>query len=311
MSKSRRYQVTIFDVENYTEEKMIECFINLGVSYGISQMSNGEESKKDHIHVYLVFDNARHFSSIKKEFPNAHIEACKGNNKDNYEYVTKTGKHNNEDTYPETKVEIGTLPEDRQGKRTDWDNIKTMVDDGWEYHDILEENPSNYAKRDTIKAMIEEKKKAEYSKNMKRNCIYLYGDSGEGKSTYLHNTYGESLYTIDDYSHPYDDYEYQETIAYEEFHSDRPINELLKITDVFPNRFGCRYGNKQNCCKNIVIISNIPLNQQYVDVDSKTKTAFYRRFDYVYRVINGELILEALKSNDGKRLIDKWGKEYE
>jgi hypothetical protein len=49
----------------------------------------GENGTK-HIHAFIIYDNSISLRTLKKYFPRAHFEACKGSNIENREYVCKS-----------------------------------------------------------------------------------------------------------------------------------------------------------------------------------------------------------------------------
>lgn len=56
-----------------------------------------DEIQKDgftpHIHIFIVGENVIPFSEVKKRFPMAHIEVCKGSDADIIAYIRKEGKY--------------------------------------------------------------------------------------------------------------------------------------------------------------------------------------------------------------------------
>ena len=56
-----------------------------------------DEIQKDgftpHTHLFIVGENAIPFSEVKKRFPMAHIEECKGSDADVIAYIRKEGKY--------------------------------------------------------------------------------------------------------------------------------------------------------------------------------------------------------------------------
>lgn len=87
MSKSRNFSVTL---NNYNEVELETCkkvesvFKVIGKEVG--------ESGTPHLQMYYHFANPRSLNAMKKLFPRAHIEACKGSPAQNLEYCTKTDK---------------------------------------------------------------------------------------------------------------------------------------------------------------------------------------------------------------------------
>ena len=102
--------------------------------------------------------------------------------------------------------------------------------------------------------------------------------------------YGYSaVYRVTDYSHPFDGYKGQDVIIFEEFRSSLSIGDMLNYLDGYPLELPCRYANKVACYTKVYMISNIPLEQQYrnVQVDNpETWNAFRRRIKQVQHKTN-------------------------
>lgn len=87
--RAKQWQLT----ENnptYTKSEAVERLAGIGTcQYGIGCSEIGE-SGTSHIHVYVVYKNAIELSSLKKLFPRAHFERCKGSVQSNIDYVSKS-----------------------------------------------------------------------------------------------------------------------------------------------------------------------------------------------------------------------------
>ena len=71
---------------------------------------------------------------------------------------------------------------------------------------------------------------------------------------------------------------------FEEFRSNLLVGDMLNYLDGYPVELPCRYANKVACYTNVYIISNIPLEQQYPNVQTdspETWAAFRRRIHHV------------------------------
>lgn len=98
--RSKKWQLT----ENnptYTKQEAVEALCKVGETFYAVGASEVGESGTKHIHVFIVYKNAISMSSLKKLFPRAHFEHCKGSNVQNREYVVKQDKE---------AYEVGELP---------------------------------------------------------------------------------------------------------------------------------------------------------------------------------------------------------
>ena len=287
-----RYLITINNpLEHGLNSQLIkDTLLNLNPVYACYSDEIGLEEHTPHCHVYLCFDNARSFNTIKGIFPSAHIDESKGTHEQNRDYVFKIGKWAN-DEKADTNIidshwEIGNCPSSKQGKRNDLIAINDCIENGMSASDIIKEYPQYSFSYDKINSLINVHKGVEY-KDIFRNLhnIYLSGTTGSGKTRTIMETYGYSnVYRVTDYKNPFDSYNYQPVILFDEFRSDISCKDMLKYLDGYPIELPCRYSNKQACYTITFIVSNIPLEQQFIDIkynEKETFHAFLRRIDNV------------------------------
>ena len=115
--------------------------------------------------------------------------------------------------------------------------------------------------------------------------IYISGATGTGKTRGVLESNGYSnVYRVTDYKHPFDSYNGQAVLAFDEFRSSLPIKEMLLYLDIYPIELPSRYTNKYACFNRVYIISNWSLEKQYKEVqkdDVETWNAFLRRIHKV------------------------------
>lgn len=101
--------------------------------------------------------------------------------------------------------------------------------------------------------------------------------------------YGYSnVYRVTDYLHPFDSYDCEDVIIFEEFRSNLSLGSMLNYLDCYPVKLPARYSNKQACYTKVFIISNWELDRQYEDLrknDAESYNAFLRRINYVELVM--------------------------
>ena len=107
-----------------------------------------------------------------------------------------------------------------------------------------------------------------YEQNRKKlrnvEVTYIYGDTGSGKSRYVLEKHGfENVYRVTDYKHPFDNYQTEEVIVFEEFRNSIKLEQMLNYLDIYPMTLPCRYNNKQACYTKIYILSNWDYYMQY------------------------------------------------
>ena len=93
----------------------------------------------------------------------------------------------------------------------------------------------------------------------------------------------------------FDAYTGHPVIVFEEFHSQIPITSMLNYLDIYPVMLPARYYDRVACYTTVYITSNIPLEQQYTEIQrSKLETwnAFLRRIHTVTEYRKGGFIRE-------------------
>lgn len=111
---------------------------------------------------------------------------------------------------------------------------------------------------------------------------YIFGKTGSGKTRSVMDKYGYSnCYRVTDYKHPFDTYDGQDVIIFEEFRGGLKHGDMLNYLDGYPLLLPCRYFNRQACYTKVFIITNVPPDAQYTSVDMETRKAFFRRIHTV------------------------------
>ena len=279
-----------------------------------------------HTHIYIASHSGIRFSTVKRRFKESHIDQCNGTSAENKAYVFKDGEKFNKDAesgeyeytdakgklhkgtnYTDTHEEFGEMPNERQGKRSDLQKVYDMVKDGYSNFEILESNPGCMKLLDKIErtrqVVVQEK-----FKNTWRDLevSYIWGVTGAGKTRSVMEQYGYSnVYRVTDYDHPFDGYQCQDVVVFEEFRSSLRIDDMLKYLDGYPVELSARYSNKQACFTKVYIITNIDLRNQYPNIQREETTtwdAFIRRIHSV-KVFTGNDVKEY---ETKKYLEDEW-----
>ena len=247
-----------------------------------------------HTHIFLFSHSAMRFGTLKRRFPTAHIEMAGGNCFQNREYILKGGKW--DDTKKaETKVEgtfyeFGELPSQAAEKHPKHAALIQNVESGMSNRQILEQDASFALKTRDIDVLRQELIFDEF-KDVNRNIQvhYLFGASGTGKTRSIYEKHRASdICRITHYpakgNVQFDAYKGQPVLVFEEFHSQIPITSMLNFLDIYPVMLPARYFDRVACYTTVYITSNIPLEQQYTEIQrSKLETwnAFLRRITTV------------------------------
>ncbi len=296
-TQSNMYQLTINapKEKGYEHEKIVSIITNNFKTMQYFCMAD-EMGSCFHTHIFVVFSSRVRFSTVKKQFPEAHIEKCKGTVSDNVNYIKKTGKWEIDEEKQETKIEgsfeeYGTKPPDSKGKRNDMSVLYQMITDNMTNAEIIATNQDyilQIDKLDKIRTTILTERFKETIR-LDMEVIYISGVTGTGKTrgVYEENGY-TNVYRVTDYLHPFDGYNCQPVICFDEFRSSIRLKDMLMYCDIYPLELPSRFSNKFACYNKVYIVSNWSLEKQYHEVqndDSESWEAFLRRIHkvYVYR----------------------------
>lgn len=295
--QSRKWQITINKpLEhslNHTKIKEILSQIK-PIIYWCMADEQGLEERTYHTHIYIVCSSGVRFSTIKKQFPTAHIEKARGSTEENRNYVFKIGKWKEDRKYetqiPDTTEEYGEAPIEGQGKRVDLILLYEMIKDGLSNYEILEKCSDYLTRIDTIERVRQMLREEQYKTVFRvLEVTYIFGTTETGKTRGVMELYGyENVFRVTDYLHPFDTYRGQDVLVFEEFRSSLRISDMLNYIDGYPVELPCRYLNKVACYTKVFIISNISLMQQYANVQDEEKNtwdAFLRRIHKVIQYI--------------------------
>lgn len=302
--QSRKYQLTINnplgnsentndDVIKFTHEEIHKRIENLStVSYYCMSDEIGLEEKTYHTHIFIYSEAPIRFSTVKNQFPTAHIESAYGSALENKEYIMKTGKWANTDKQ-ETSVEgtfeeQGELPKESKGRSAALQKLVEMIEAGIPDTEIIKQYPESilfFDKIQRVRSIISDDR----YKNVWRDVhtTYVYGFTNTGKTRDIMERYGyENVHRITDYNHPWDTYDSNrhKVVMFEEFRSSLKIQDMLNYLDGYPCSLPARYNNKQAAYTDVYITTNIPIEQQYENVKSsepQTWYAFLRRIDEI------------------------------
>jgi hypothetical protein len=275
---NRNWLLTInyMEVDPPTDDELNFTLQNLKhIKYYIFQLEQGEQGTKHH-QLYLSFSQNQRFSTIKKLFPTAHIEARKGTHDQAVKYCSK------DDTRVNLPNEWGDYLE--QGKRTDMLTIYEMINEGFTLKDIREAYPSQYMRyRNQIHTVHQEVLADKYLSSKRDIKVYYISDkAGTGKTKLVYDLYGyDDVYRVFDYEHPFDSYTTQKVLVLDEYRAQFKIETLLNLLDRYPLKLPARYSNKVACYDTVFILSNVNIEKQYSYLDDVTKQALFRRLHFI------------------------------
>lgn len=288
--QSRKWQVTINNpADRGLTHELIMAKIK-SVKYYCMADEIGLETQTPHTHIFIYCSRLR-FSTLKRVFPEGHIERVHGTAEENRAYIRKDGKWA-EDPKADTSIEgtfeeWGEVPEEPgAGYRTDIAEIYRQIDEGMTNAEIMARNPeaAQYInKMDKIRQDILEARYREEFRELE--VTYIFGPTATGKTRSVMEEHGySSVYRVTDYGHPFDRYAQEPVICLDEFRSSLPIGDMLEYLDGYPLNLPARYAQRAACYETVYIISNIDIKAQYLNVQAtepETWKAFLRRIQRV------------------------------
>ena len=302
--RSRKWQITINNpVEHDLTHEKIKTILSevSGLIYWCMCDETGDECETLHTHVYFYLRNDRDAEWVQRRFPNMHREKAHGTSQDNRNYILKDGEKFNKQpdgsyhyvdskgkvhdgiNHSDTFEESGECPAERQGKSRGAERVVELIKSGASDSEIVDAVPAAYKDLDRVqrtRSMYRDERFANSWRNLE--VTYIFGKTGTGKTRSVMEKYGyAACYRVTDYKHPFDTYDGQDVIIFEEFRGGLKHGDMLNYLDGYPLLLPCRYFNRQACYTKVFLISNIPPDAQYQNIDAETRAAFFRRIHTV------------------------------
>lgn len=305
LKQSRKWQITINNpVEHGFTDDSIKALMSTvkGASlYWCMCHEIGDECATEHIHVFIFRNSPFTARQINNLFPNMHRETAFGTcaenrayvlkdgekfNKDgngDYDYTDKSGNHHQGRNFSGTFFEWGTCPDEHQGKSSASEIVVELIRNGASNEDIIDVVPASFKELEKIERTRSLFRDSKFTSTWRDlEVTYIFGKTGSGKTRGVMEQYGyENCYRVTDYKHPFDTYDGEDVIIFEEFRSGLKHGDMLNYLDGYPLKLPCRYFNRQACFTKVFILTNIPPDGQYLGVDAESREAFFRRIHKV------------------------------
>lgn len=310
---SRKWLLTINNPEehNIDADKIIGYFNLSKGNYYYCFCNEVGENGTPHIHLFVFRPSPIRFTTIKAMFPSAHIDKAMGTNQEIRAYILKHGAKFNKDekghydyidaknvrhtgiNYSDTFYENKECPEEYQGVNSGSRLIVEMVQAGNSDNEIIEVVPTAYKDLDKIQRVRSMFRDEKFRKEWRDiTTIYIYGSSGAGKTRSVMDKYGyENVYRVTNYNHPFDGYDGQDVVIFEEFRSSLKYADMLNYLDGYPLVLPCRYFDRQACYTKVFIISNVPPHEQYPKADNESFKAFWRRVNEIQHFVKNDYVV--------------------
>lgn len=305
---SRKWQITINNPidHGFDHDTIINlCASIRGNIYFCLCDEIGDECETLHTHVFISRTSSQGAAigaeRIRSLFGDSHREKAYGSPLDNRSYILKDGEKYHKDAVghyhytdkkgklheginlSDTFFENGDCPSDVQGKDSSDDLVIHLVLDGASNEEIIQAVPNSFKhidKIERVRSMFRDREFADKWRYL--HVTYISGKTGIGKTRSVMEKFGFSnVYRVTDYKHPFDTYDAQDVILFEEFRSSLALGDMLNYLDGYPLLLPCRYFNRQACFTKVFLISNIPVTEQFLRSDRESRDAFFRRIHEV------------------------------
>lgn len=259
-TRARRFQVTVFTLDRLND--IISNLKSLSrFRFGIACHEVCPDTGREHAHIYVCYDDAKWFSTIRKRTLGGHVEKCFGPHKANMSYIMKDVT----DTNPILWME-GDEP--HQGSSLGTDDLRSMS-----VVEVVESNPRLHQAYLRARELLLNGGLSLADLNGKSvEVIYIYGSSGCGKSVLAkallrERMSEESVAFVDMVKYKNEFWTgvcYGEFAFYDEFRdSDMKPSEFISFIDYNPQRMNIKGGCTLNRYRLIVITSIQGPNELY------------------------------------------------
>ena len=242
----------------------------------IFQQEKGKKSEHNHFQGYIMFSQPVEFKKAQELLPaGAHLEIAKGSPEQNIIYCSK------EEGRLDGPWKFGkTTP--KQGKRTDIDSLKALIDAGASEVEIANTDFGTYLKYQ--KQLLHYMLLVSPSRHFQTICIVFHGKTGCGKTRWCTefaeaHDLGEPYRKVD--KEWFDGYQQEAVVILDDFYgakSGMSSAMFLKLCDRYPYRAPIKGGHTNVNPQIIFMTSNIPVAGWYVgEVTPEEQAAIDRR----------------------------------
>lgn len=272
------------------------------------------QSRTYHTHIFIYSTSPMRFSTLKKRFPQAHIDSAYGTVIENVEYIRKSGKWADTDK-AETSVEgtyeeYGVIPDEKQEDNPEMAEIISEIESGKSTGQIIKDHPKYALRTRNINDLRDTIQGEMYSAIMRKiTVIYIYSAEDFDSIGYIyskHNT--KDICRVTDYGKNghmnFDGYAGQAVIVFDNFKSQIAIENLLVYLDCYPCELPARYNNRTAAYSTVYFTSDIPPEAQYKALKGSNDRLVQKFINKIDKLIvmdkNGELIETDLKTTRRK-----------
>ena len=204
-----------------------------------------------HVHMVLEDKDAMRFSAVKKSYAaGMHFEGTKGTKDQAEAYITKQPPYDEAGEKVVCIIYLGEI-KGRQGKRTDLEEIKEMIDAGLTPSQIFDAKFTARRYEKIVYAAFWHKRAKETPTYRDISVHYVFGPAGSGKSygyVQLCEQQGEhNVYLMTDYSNNggagLDQYMGQKYLFLDELRDGLRYSKILQMLQGYKQQYHARFAN--------------------------------------------------------------------
>lgn len=310
-TQSRKWLLTVNNPQEYDlDHNKIKDIVMLFNPNYFCMVDEVATTGTYHTHIFIYSSSPIRFITIKNRIPVAHIDKANGSALENRDYLRKSGKWENSNkektNIKDTFEEYGTIPKPQDESAPGMAELITEIESGLSNFEIIKKNPKYGFKAKDIDSLRQTFLAEKYSnRNRDLTVTYIYGKTGTVKTSGIFQNHKASeICRVTNYRKNngvyFDHYNGHKVLVFEEFAAQIPIEEMLNYLDIYPLMLPARFNDKVACYDTVYITSNIPLEQQYKDVQTakpETWKAFLRRITTVKEYTSYGVYSEKLLNN--------------
>lgn len=260
----------------------------------VGQLERGESG---YLHWQVLIENASpvRFATLKARLPAAHIEPRQGTVAQAVAYVTKE----NTRVADEAPLAQGDIRiSDEKGRRHDVERVRAAIlEEGRSVDDVLLNLPEAARMPRYVSELASARdRQAAHGAERDVAVTYLYGEPGVGKTRWVYDEHTD-VCRVTNYSHPFDAYDGQNVLVFDEFAAQIDIQTMNNLLDRYPLDLPARYRDRPARYTEAVIVSNLAPWDLYVWEPAVIRKAFARRLGRVLLMEAGGHVQEVEASS--------------
>lgn len=238
-----------------------------GITYGCVGCEICPTTQRAHLQGYLEFKSGTRLSTLKKVDEKIHWERCMGDQASNITYCQKEGRF----------IEWGTKGE--QGRRTDLEEVQTLIRNGGTMLDVAETNFGAFVRYGRGIREYQYLLNTQAARVQRDVEVYIYwGGPGTGKSRRVWQLHPDVFSVSEGNTGTWwTGYEGQLVVLLDDFRGTVPLHILLKWLDRYPVQVPIHGGYTWLRATKIYITTNVNPDRLYINCDAASRAALMRR----------------------------------